>query len=76
MSKRETALRNYRRGLFTAEEYEDIILQIELSEVGISCPTCLLSEIRVEWRAVCNDPKKYAGSWILSAVNQWIDERR
>lgn len=74
MSNRETALRNYRWGLFTEEQYEDALLQIDLDEMGISCPVSLIPELRDEWRAFCREPKKYEGTVIIDCVKQWIED--
>ena len=74
MSNREVAFRNYRWGLFTKEQYENALIQIDLSEMGISCPVSLIPELRDEWRAFCREPKKYEGTVIVDCVKQWIED--
>lgn len=64
------------RGLLSEEQYKNALLQIDLSEMGIGCPTWLLPELRENWRAFCREPKKYADTVVAEMVAQWIEEYR
>lgn len=68
------AFLNYRRGLCSWADYELALLQIELREVGVTCPWCLIEDMRHYWRAFCEAPERYPG--LVDTVNNWIDEQR
>lgn len=70
MSPKEMAFLNYRRGLCSYDDYELALLQIELKEVGVICPWCLIKDVKHYWSAFCENPKAYPE--LVKTVNAWL----
>ncbi len=68
--KKKSAFLNYRRGLCSYADYELALLQIDLKEVGVICPWCLIKDIKYYWRAFCENPKAYPE--LVKTVNAWL----
>lgn len=68
--KKRCAFLNYRRGLCSYDDYEYALLQIDLKEVGVICPWCLIKDVKHYWLAFCENPK--ACPELTKAVNAWI----